>query len=333
VRLISRNLDGIWPYVKTIDAAHLIKAHQRLGIHFEDIPRLLKPYVGSDVVSVDLTVLESLDAGDERIVKLFQYLANRSDSRIGAVELIRASLDMDLAPAVIAELARPLAKLGLITADLDIFGELKPFDSELNELVKWGEGSIDLPHLLQYALNRGMKPEQVSRIVAPLGKLKALSFNVKKFAKLPAIDPLVITLFHHIEDIGGEDPTLVDLKSINAGHLHRVAIAMQLPAERLAAIARPLIDVGLVNAELDVDEFTRSAAPHPLARRLLSLDFDGSTPWRVRLSDFDLAIASHRIGAPVRDLAKAVRDLGRCGVDVDAVYPWIRHLDYCEARS
>jgi hypothetical protein len=203
VRLMSRDFDAAWPYVKTIDAAHLIQAHKKLGIQFNDTTQLLKPYVGSDVISLDLNVLESLDAGDEKFVKLLQYLSNQH-SRIDALDLIRASLDMDLAPAVIAELAGPLAKLGLVTADLDIFGELKPFQSELNEVIKSARRSVVyLADLLRYAVNRGVEPEQVSHIVAPLKKLNALSLNVEKFAKLPAVDPLVVTLFHDVEEIGG----------------------------------------------------------------------------------------------------------------------------------
>ncbi len=176
---------------------------------------------------------------------------------------------------------------------------------------------------------------EVAAEVEPLEKLGLVKTDLAQFSQLPRFaqhpqleKTAVIALSRDLDTEGAIDELGEQVEQLDETTLYRAAVATQTEPLQLYEMLRPVVELGLIPA--DLGDPATLGSPNSRACKLLSLDLDGIPPWRTRLGALELASAAIQFRVAVGDLAPAVVDLEKCGVDVSEAQAFI---DFCSQRE
>jgi DNA-binding transcriptional ArsR family regulator len=301
-------------------------AHQQ-GLTMEELVEAGKPLTRLGLIDVDLAGALEISKREPRT---FALLSRNFDGsfpyvyQIEAFHLLKACFALHLSPAEIAELARPLAEYARTNVDLDKFALLNPPLTELEPLI---DPSMELnaSSLISYAITKSLSIQDLGRLIEPLNSVGLTELNGRMFRRLNSLDLLTVRMLSRDWDAQAPYLSEVDKRTLNMA-----MVEFRMPPDRVNEIARLLVDCGLAS---DFDESIELDPVSPFTRRMLARHPNDRPKWPTGFTALRLAIAAHVFGVSVEQLAPALIDLERCGVDVTEANAFVRYCQTSSARS
>ena len=254
--LLSRDLDGVPPFLDEVDAAQLIRASLEGGIPLAEMVELARPLAEAGLVTADLDRLAAMPAINERQAVLLSSDLDGTMpflSQVNAAQLIGASRTWDAPLAEVVELARPLAEVGLVTADLDRLAAMSALDERQVDLLSSDlDGTtpflsrVNAAQLIGASRTWDASLAEVVEVARPLVELGLVTADLHRLAAMPEPNPRHADLLSR--DLNGIAPFL---DWVDTAQLIRASRKWGIPLAEIVELARPLAEAGLVTADLD----------------------------------------------------------------------------------
>lgn len=178
--LLSRDFDGMAPFVSAITNGHILTAVRRMMVPIERVLEMARLLLPHGLVSADLDALEQLGAVLPEWIDLFSNEAEGYEgdfdyaplATIGAGQLIRYGRARSLSAQQLSEITRPLARAGLVEIDIGLFASLDSLldDDVLRVLSRNLDGNspyfekVSVEHFRKAAIVLNLTQEQLTRV-------------------------------------------------------------------------------------------------------------------------------------------------------------------------
>jgi nucleotide-binding universal stress UspA family protein len=328
-RLLSRRLDGRWPWIDRIDAGHVLRVLHKLGRPAEEVVGRLQELAEAFGLKMAAVDVEAVREGewtetDRRLLSRDLDGVPPWIDRIDAGHVLRVLRKLGRPAVEVVARLRELAEafgLEMVAVDVEAVPEGEWTETDRRLISRDLDGRwpwidrIDAGHVLQ-ALHELDRPAE--EVVGRLREL-AEAFGLEMTVEVEAVQEGEWTETDRrllSRRLDGRPPWI---DRVDAVHVLRVLHELDRPAEEVVARLRELAEA--FGLEMAVEaEAVQEGEWTETDRRLLSRNFNGRAPWIDRIDASHTLQAILRLDQSAGEIVARLRELAQAfGLEMDAV--------------